>query len=88
MEPVSALPGCVLEMTLKSSCSQAAPPRLSLRGNSEERDRRGSAAAPRLSAGQRAEGSKESKDRTGARDPKLRLREPALCFRFSSTSST
>lgn len=38
MEPMSALHACVLEMTLKSSCNQAACPRLSLRGNSEEWD--------------------------------------------------
>lgn len=45
MEPVSASLACVLQMTLKSSCSQTAFPRLSLRGNSEECDRRGSVPA-------------------------------------------
>ncbi len=42
MEPISALPSCVLQMTLKSSCSQTALPPLSLRSNSEEWDCRGS----------------------------------------------
>lgn len=52
MEPISALPGCVLQMTLKSSCSQTAFPCLSLRGNSEECDRCGSVPAVCVSAGE------------------------------------
>lgn len=46
MEPVSAFPCCVLEMTLKCGRSQAA----SLRGNSEEWDRCGSSATVCLPA--------------------------------------
>lgn len=61
MEPISALPGCVLQMTLKSSCSQTAFPCLSLRGNSEECDHCGSVPAVCVSAGERGreEGRKE-----------------------------
>lgn len=50
MEPVSALHACVLEMTLKSSCNQTGYPRLSLRGNSEERD--SCTSAPTASRGE------------------------------------
>lgn len=49
MEPISALPGCVLQMTLKSSCSQTAFPCLSCRGNSEECESCGSVPAVCLS---------------------------------------
>lgn len=101
MEPVSALPGCVLQMTLKSSCSQTAFPRLSLRGNSEEWDCRGSAPAVCLSAekrgrdeGRKKEGEKEGWDRGESRVCGLSLTFHSLlpnstvCFTSLSISLT
>lgn len=69
MEPISALPGCVLQMTLKSSCSQTALPRLSLRSNSEEWDCCGSDLAVCWRRGEQMKGrGKEERNGGGQRE--------------------
>lgn len=83
------MPRCVLQMTLKSSCSQTPFPRLSLRGNSEESGLLAPAVC--LSAeergggeGRRVEGGKDAREEEEEEEAAVLL--PSFPSRLSNLS--